>query len=529
MRRTETLLAVSLFALPLFAQVPVIEKIDVNVVNVDVTVTDHAGNPVRGLTRDDFEIFEDGKLQKISNFYAVENFGGRATSQDERFRRKVLVIVDNVTTSRYFRDRALDRLEKFVNDHFVGGDYDWSLALVDRRPHLLLAPTSDKNQIFSAIAEIRKLVAGDVARFNQATTDEDLAPVATNLLPDIGAAASDASCNKVRLTGMLDAGDRLRLASSQGSAIASLTQAVRGFSSIEGKKIILLLTSDNVLNGTFDPFSISACMPPNTKWDLQQAEKERTSLADYLVRETNASNVSLYIINTSGLRPGEWVREDAPGVSSARETFVPPTDNSSLFWMATETGGRLFPGNDVAESLKTFDSVSSNFYSLGYRPAHAEDDKYHRIQVGLKKSGFHLQYRDGYSSLSSREQVVRLLQSPLAPAMQPSSLALEVTFGSPVERPKKELLLPISVSVPTRNLTFVAGAPAPVEVFVSLFDGNGRNLSLLRFDREAKSGADAFVERHALKLRKGQQYRVVIAIRDPLTDAVGIAQQALRF
>ncbi|HEY3052321.1 MAG TPA: VWA domain-containing protein [Thermoanaerobaculia bacterium] len=531
MRRPVTPLIVLFLALPLVAQTPVIEKIDVNVVNVDVTVTDRAGNPVRGLTRDDFQIFEDGKAQKVTNFYAVTGAegGGAPLVPDERFRRKVLVVVDNVTTSRYFRDRALDRLERFINDRFSGGDYEWSLALVDRRPHLLLAPTSDKQQIFSAITEIRKLVAGDVGRFTQNAVDDRPEPVAMNPLPDAGA-ASDASCSKIRLTGMLAAGDRLQLASSEGSAIASLTQAVRGFSSVDGKKIILLLTSDDVLSGTFDPFAITACMPANTEWDLQQAAKQRTGLADYLVREANASNVSLYIINTSGLRPGEWVRDDVPGVSSARETFVPPTDNSSLFWMATETGGRLLPGNDVAESLKTFDSVSSNFYSLGYRPAHAEDDKYHRIQVRLKKPGdFHLQYRDGYSSLSSREQIIRLLQSPLAPAMQASSLTLEVTIGSPVDRAKKEVLVPISVSVSTRDLTFVSGAAAPVEVFFSLFDANGRNISLLRFDREAKSGGGSFVERHALKLRKGQHYRVVIAIRDPLTDAFGIAQQAVRF
>jgi len=79
MRRPVTLIVLFL-ALPLVAQTPVIEKIDVNVVNVDVTVTDRAGNPVRGLTRDDFQILEDGKLQKVTNFYAVEN-GGRAEAR----------------------------------------------------------------------------------------------------------------------------------------------------------------------------------------------------------------------------------------------------------------------------------------------------------------------------------------------------------------------------------------------------------------------------------------------------------------
>lgn len=534
MRRPVTLFTAFLLSAPLLAQAPLIEKIDVSIVNVDVTVTDRSGHLVWGLQRDDFEIFEDGRLQPITNFYAVENRGSATTAaqpRDERFRRKVLVIVDSLTTRRYDRDRALGRLERFINEHFSDGDYDWSLAVVDHRAHLLLAPTSDKQQIFTGISEIRKLVAGDIARFNESAIDNRINPVAIDLPSDAGrSSSSSTSCSKQQLTGMLAAGDRLQLASSEGNAIDALAQAVRGFSSIAGKKIILLLSSDSLLRGTFDPLELTACMPVNTQWDLLQSAYRHTTLSDYLVREANASNVSLYIINAEGLRAGEWEKDDGAGVRSASEHFVPPTDNSSLYWMATETGGRLLPGNDVAESLKTFDTVSSNFYSLGYRPSHGEDDRYHRIQVRLEKSGgFHLQYRDGYSSLPSREQIVRLLQSPLAPAMQSSSLPLEVTIGSPIEKARKELLVPISASVPTRNLTFVPGAAAPVEVFFSLFDADGRNIVLVHFDREASADGAAFIERHGMKLRKGQWYRLVVAVRDPLTEAVGIVQQAVRF
>jgi hypothetical protein len=71
------------------------EKIEVSVVNVDVTVTDRNGQPVRGLTRDHFDVFEDGVRQTITNFYVVE------PSQGERFRRKVLVLIDNAHTTTY--------------------------------------------------------------------------------------------------------------------------------------------------------------------------------------------------------------------------------------------------------------------------------------------------------------------------------------------------------------------------------------------------------------------------------------------
>lgn len=533
MRHFLSLFVFCLLAFPAFSQHPLTEKIDVNVVNVDVSVMDRAGKPVRGLTRDDFEVFEDGRRQAITNFYSVENKPASAianTAQDERFRRKVLVIVDNVTTSRFNRDRALDRLEQFVNDRFTGGEYEWSLALVDRRAHMLLAPTSEKQQIFDAIGEIRKLVAGDVARLSTRSIDSRVESLLT-LPTDVGVSAVNAACSKQRLSGMLAEGDRMLLAISEGNSIAALTQAVRGFSSTDGKKIILLLTSEYLLRGGYDPLAVAACMPAGAQRQLADAERRRTNLRDYLVHESNASSVSLYIINTEGFRAPQYVREDQLGAGSSTDTFVPPTDNGSLYWLARQTGGRLLPGNDVAASLRTFDVISSNFYSLGYRPTHGDDDKYHRIHVRMKRPGtFQLQYRDGYSSIPSRTQLIRLLQSPIAPAMQPSTLPLEIAIGLPAATSKKgELLVPVSAVFPSSNLTFLPGSAAPVEIFFSLFDSSGRNVALVRFDRQAKNGDPSFIERHALKVRKGETYRVVVAIRDPLTDALGLAQSVVHF
>src|SRR5438093_7847546 len=43
-------------------------KVDVKLVNVFVTVTDERGAPVANLNKDNFQLFEDGRLQKISVF-----------------------------------------------------------------------------------------------------------------------------------------------------------------------------------------------------------------------------------------------------------------------------------------------------------------------------------------------------------------------------------------------------------------------------------------------------------------------------
>src|ERR1051326_1405737 len=68
MRRAMLLL---MLAFSISAQEKLVESIEVHVVNVDVVVTDRAGNPVPNLKRDDFELYENGKPQTITNFYEV--------------------------------------------------------------------------------------------------------------------------------------------------------------------------------------------------------------------------------------------------------------------------------------------------------------------------------------------------------------------------------------------------------------------------------------------------------------------------
>src|SRR5688572_6797719 len=47
-------------------------KVQVDYVDVDVLVTDKDGRFVRDLTRDDFEVSEDGRRQQIANFSVVD-------------------------------------------------------------------------------------------------------------------------------------------------------------------------------------------------------------------------------------------------------------------------------------------------------------------------------------------------------------------------------------------------------------------------------------------------------------------------
>ncbi len=50
-----------------------LEEVDVQFVELYTSVLDRAGRPVQNLTRDDFEVFEDGERQRVRRFERVEN------------------------------------------------------------------------------------------------------------------------------------------------------------------------------------------------------------------------------------------------------------------------------------------------------------------------------------------------------------------------------------------------------------------------------------------------------------------------
>lgn len=510
MRGLSTWLAVAaLSVVPAVPQQPLTEKIDVNLVNVDVTVTSR-GEPARGLTRDDFEVREDGVPQPITNFFAVERGREAAAAEspsapsapDERFRRKVLVIVDNVSTTIHNRHVALAQLERFINEHFSSGEYDWAIAIASQRFHLALPPTSDKAAIHAALEDIRRTGTTDLIRSGvfEPRPGRLAADDRASLLTRDGA-------NPFR--GEAD----MRQLMTANSSVRTIAEAARAFATVEGKKIILILTADLGLSPVraFESFEAPSWFSP----ELDEMARGITGARDAMIAEANASNVSLYILNTEGM--------DA--------------DSMSMYWLARETGGRVMPGNDPALSLRDFDRASANYYSLAYRPPHGEDGSYHHITVRLKKRGrYGLQYRDGYFSASSEAQLDRALRSAAAVAIMPSKFAVEVTTGEPVSS-GNGVVVPVRAAVAAKDLQFIPGGQAStarVDVILSLFDMEGRNIDIHQYTQDAtvSPGAEQRGEvagTHLLRLRKGTPYRLVVAVRDHLTDAVGIHQHLVRF
>jgi VWFA-related protein len=527
------------------------EKVDVSLVNVDVTVTSH-GAPARGLTRDDFEVLEDGVPQNVTHFYAIENArektaaqpavtgtpaAARTPPQPERFRRKVLVIIDNRHISIHNRDVALRNLEKFINESFATGSYDFSIAMIGDGPHMLLPLTSDKERIHEALTQIRDAAAGramrDLYKMENRTA---------RMINEVGAAStrvgSVGSQRTPSLDSLIQASDRMQSSIDAETTYESILEIARSFANTSGRKIMLLMTSgfgieENPLKSADPALSM-------------QQNMGQSKIRSALVREANASDVSISVIDTEGLTPLNFgpdvMTNDVPKSDFGGRTFGAMESSSStagFYWVARHTGGQSFTGNFVDKSLRDFDVASSNFYSLAYTPPHGDDGKYHSITVRLKKTGpYHLSYRTGYSSLPVEEQLDRAMHSAMSVELQPSSIPVNLTTG-PVEAGDAagSVLVPVHAQVSAKELQFVPGndgSIARVDFFLSVFTDGGRLVRTFRTVREAraKNGTENdgnFIESHALRLKKGAPYRVVVAVHDQVSDAVGIRSATVRF
>ena len=509
--------AVMLSAVPLFAQAPptpLTERIEVNVVNVDVTVLDRHRNPVRGLTAADFEVFEDDVLQKITNFYAVASSAGESAgtpqTTPERFRRKVLVVIDNFDLrQRPRRDMALAKLEQFIESDF-NADYEWSVAAIGRQAQLMLPLTTDKQRIHRALESVR---SNDVQK-----------NISFPVLP-LEASPGGNNC----FVQWTDALEQSMLAPSM---INSVLQAERALAASEGKKIILLLSSGI-------PMPSVSVMCPEYVSQVHALRSETVSLRDYLIREANASNVNFYVIDPRGLLPGffdsstdeKWAQQGSGDVFAVPDKDIRSADTSTLFWLATETGGHFMPGNFVDQSLREFDTASSNFYSLGYAPRHAEDGRYHKIAVRLtNRRGYSLQHRDGYSNVPNQTQLERALRSPIGVSMLNPTLPVTMTSEQAL-RNVNHFEVPIRVEVPIDKLQFVSlqgESVGLVDVYVSVFDAGGHNLLLKHFTHrsshptEKSASEQRFSSLDHVKLPEGT-YQIIVVVRDQLSEAVGMS------
>lgn len=146
-----------------------IDTVEVNVVEVDVVVTDRKGHPVSGLTPEDFELFVDGAPVEIANFYESSIYGERARHRGPEVNSAVApddvpaatasegapvmiaIYLDDLNTHPAHRTRLLSGLAEAVGP-WRDSNARFMLATFVNRLEILVPPTTDLDKVLDGAA-----------------------------------------------------------------------------------------------------------------------------------------------------------------------------------------------------------------------------------------------------------------------------------------------------------------------------------------------------------------------------------------
>ncbi|HEX8618003.1 MAG TPA: VWA domain-containing protein, partial [Thermoanaerobaculia bacterium] len=235
------------------------ETVEVRVTNVEVIVTDKAGKPVPGLTKEDFEVYENGVVQEITNFgeigqqvpsgtltaVAADTPAAEPVARDIR-RRLISIVIDNASLDTGNRAAVLPLLRQFLANNVRPGDgiaiYSWGDSL-----NVQLEPTSDPTAIAAAVDKLASRTA-KIGSWRQDFHNEidTLIAAYKGRNPPEKPAMRDALSTAY--------GYAARGSSDMRQKVAALKSVIASLRGIEGRKVLVLLTESLSTNPAEETF-----------------------------------------------------------------------------------------------------------------------------------------------------------------------------------------------------------------------------------------------------------------------------------
>ncbi len=524
-----------------------VDVVDVNVINVDVYVTDKKGNRITGLKRDDFEILEDGKPVAISNFYAVENgsptTGGVEPKTDpdalverlpqlslkeqqlevpEDQKLHLVLYFDNLFLKPFNRNKVVRQARQFLYENVGPGDRVM-LVTFDRSLHVRHPFTTDVRAISDELLEIETLsgfaVQADSERRNVLRRFED-APTAIEAEAHIDLYSQS-------------------LHFDVQTTVRNLKELVSSLAGLPGRKAILHVSDGIPMTAGEDLFFMldSRFGDAAAGASLRARRYNTRRLFRELTANANANRVTFYTLEAAGLRSHTSLSAEYGGsrgtdgvVAGSRieaDYIRIQGQQESLMMMAHDTGGlATFNTNNLAGGLTKMASDFRTYYSLGYASANSGDGRYHDIEVKVKKKGLEVRHRTGYRDKTAETHLSEGTLAALLYGLDSNPMGIELRFDSARYDDEDHWLLPIEVRVPIGNTTLipqVENHTGRLRFSVAVIDENGRMspveqtavpLTIPAAQIEV-ARKQYYVYSVELRMRKGRQ-KVAVGVRDEL-------------
>ncbi len=513
--------------------------VDVQVINIDVHVTDDQGQPVPDLTLDDFELYEDGRPVAISDFFAVADgrlastpAGGSPAVDEpaepaaaspspalpENQRLYLVIYVDNFNLHPLSRRWVIDGVEQFLvsyvrpEDQVMVVSYDRKLNL--RTPGF----TYDREQIAEALREATEVTAHAVNRDSERR----------RVLQEIDRAESP----QYALSEARAHADFVQ--NEMGFGIDAIRDVVARLAGIDGRKALLHISDGIPMIAAEDLFLAAAERFQGLPY-TEQFQYNMSRRFNQLTSQANAAGVTIYTLDARGLHGTESdsAEFDYANLRAARGLIDNTRDlnlQSSLIEMAADTGGQaILNTNALGPALRRLNQDLRTYYSLGYQPA-VIDGSYHQLEVKVKRKGVKVRHRAGYRAKTRQTRVQESAVASLDFGLTSNPLAAAVRFGRG-EASGDRVRVPVEITVPIGELTLIPDQGeyrGRLRVLVGIRDQRGdssgvipqapADITVPEQDLEAARGQD-FVYAFTLELEPKPQH-VAITVVDDYGNAV---------
>jgi VWFA-related protein len=552
-------------------------KISTNLIQLDVTVTDKNGKLVTDLTSDDFELYENGEKQTISNFSIISKSVGGATAGSagnavpgnaqagtppgpatlarEEVRRTIAVVVDDMSLSHTSVFYARIALKKFVDTQMQPGDL---VAIIRTGGGVgaLQQFTSDKRLLHAAIDKIRwNPFGGSVdALTSIGQTDSELSERFRNESDAV------ASGNPKKFTGILTRESVADTKTMDYKATKNMANAEKGVYALTSFGVIKYIISGMAkLPGRKTMMLFSDGF--NLGGDVGKAKG--TSTLDFLQDVTdlaNRSSVVVYTFDTRGLQSMSITASDStyeiidgPGGRAGKEAARTKDFRESqdgLAYLAHQTGGKaLLNSNDLNAGIDRALYEQTGYYLLGYVPDAETFDatkrKYNKFEIKVKRPGVKVSYRSGFFTsgpsdvprpklTTAERQMADTLMSPFAE----SDIAVNVN-ALYADDPQDGAYVRSFLHIDAEDLTFSETTDgwktATFDVAAVLFGDGGVPVENKEskytiktrgatYDTMLKNG---FVYVLIMPIKKPGLYQYRVALRDASSGKLGSAMQVV--
>ncbi len=533
-------------------------KISTNLIQVDVTVTDRNGNVVTDLKPEDFEIYENGQKQPITDFsfVSIDNRTAAAATQPtgkpdkngipippvklkaEQVRRAYALVVDDLGLSFGNVFWVQQSLRKFINEQMQNGDL---VAVIRTGSGIgaLQSFTSDKRQLLAAVDKIKWNAYGreGIGTF---------APIETTLKEDLAGVQRSDGTTKNPAGDEQDKEfqkqvDQFRNENFSVGTLGALSYIIRGMRDLPGRKAILLFSQGF-------PLRPEGRILDSTRVLIDLAN--RSSVLIYTLDPrglvnplmANADDVVRNVVPTD---PGGG-RFDSNPIEARATTFR----ESQMFlrFIAEETGGIAFLNqNNLDKGILQAVNDQSGYYLLGYQPDDETFDpkksKFNRLEVKLLRPGLKIRYRSGFfgitddkmqnvAAVTPQQKLFNALTSPFG--ANEVSLSLYPIFENDAGSGDRIQAL---IHIDGNDLQF-ARTPegkqkAVFDIIATIFGDNGMLIeqSSKVYTLELAEKVHQNMLRNGLvytlsvPVKKAGAYQFRIALRDAVSNKVGSASQ----